>query len=160
FDRVSDFLKPHHFYEPIHQRIFEILSDLIRVGKLGSPITVKSFLPTDLTIQGLTINQYLARLAAEATTIINAADYGRVIYDHCVRRDLIIIGEDMVNQAYDAPVDFSPNDQIEDAERRLYEVAEIGKYGGGFQRFATALTNATDLAAKAYMRDGKLSGLA
>ena len=66
----------------------------------------------------------------------------------------------MVNVAFDAPVDFAPREQIEDAERRLYELAEIGRYDGGFQRFATALTTAIDMAARAYQRDGKLSGLA
>ena len=54
----------------------------------------------------------------------------------------------------------TPRDQIEDAERRLYELAETGSYGGGFQRFAQALTTAVDMAARAYQRDGKLSGLA
>src|SRR5262249_35790308 len=62
--------------------------------------------------------------------------------------------------AYDAPVDLPPADQIEEAERRLFELAETGRYDGGFQRFATALTTAVDMAAKAYQRDGKLSGLA
>ena len=51
------------------------------------------------------MQQYLARLAAEATTIINAHDYGRTIHDLAVRRELIQIGEDVVNVAYDAPVD-------------------------------------------------------
>src|SRR2546421_629227 len=59
-----------------------------------------------------------------------------------------------------APVDLPPREQIEDAERRLYELAETGRYDGGFQRFATALTTAVDVAAKAYQRDGNLSGLA
>ena len=66
----------------------------------------------------------------------------------------------MVNVAYDAPVDFAPREQIEDAERKLYELAETGRYDGGFQRFAQALTTAVDMAARAYQRDGKLSGLA
>jgi replicative DNA helicase len=106
------------------------------------------------------VSQYLARLAAEATTVINAEDYGRTIYDLFIRRSLIVIGEDMVNVAFDAPVDFAPREQIDDAERRLYELAETGKYDGGFQRFASALTTAVDMAARAYQRDGRLSGLA
>ncbi len=158
--RVSDFLEPNHFLEPIHQQIYEIARSLIRAGKVGSPVTLKTFLPADVSIAGLTPGQYLARLAAEATTIINAADYGRAIYDLAVRRDLIQIGEDMVNVAYDAPVDFAPREQIEDAERRLYDLAEVGRYGGGFQKFETALTAAVDMAARAYQREGRLSGLA
>src|SRR5471032_2006981 len=108
----------------------------------------------------MSVGQYLARLAAEATTIINAQDYGRTIYELAQRRDLIGIGEDMVNVAFDAPVDFAPRAQIEDAERRLYELAESGRYDGGFQRFSQALTIAVDMAAKAFQRDGKLSGIA
>ena len=160
FYRVSDFLEPAHFFEPIHQQIYQLARDLIRAGKLATPVTLKTFLDADVDIGGLTVSQYLARLAAEATTIINAEDYGRTVYDLSVRRALIQVGEDMVNVAFDAPVDFSPRDQIEDAERRLYELAETGRYDGGFQRFAQALTTAIDMAAHAFQRDGKLSGIA
>jgi replicative DNA helicase len=160
FYRVSDFLEPRHFFEPVHQNLYEITGSLIRVGKIANPVTLKTFLPADVDIAGLTVSQYLARLAAEATTVINAEDYGRTIYDLAIRRSLIVIGEEMVNVAFDAPVDFAPRDQIEDAERRLYELAETGKYDGGFQRFAAALTTAVDMAARAYQRDGRLSGIA
>ncbi len=160
FYRVSDFLEPQHFFVAIHQQIYDLASNLIRAGKVATPVTLKTFLPSDVDIGGLTVSQYLARLAAEATSVINAADYGRTIGDLAVRRNLIRIGEDMVNVAFDAPVDFAPRDQIEDAERRLYEIAETGRFGSGFQRFAQALTTAVDMAARAYQRDGKLSGLA
>jgi replicative DNA helicase len=70
--RVSDFLNPGHFFEPVHQQIYEIAQALIRTGKLASPVTLKTFLPADVDIAGMTVAQYLARLAAEATTIINA----------------------------------------------------------------------------------------
>ena len=160
FYRVSDFLEPKHFFEPLHQLIFETASSIIRAGKVATPVTMKTFVPADTDLGGMTVGQYLARLAAEATTIINAHDYGRTIYELALRRDLIRIGEDMVNVAFDAPVDFAPRAQIEDAERRLYELAESGRYDGGFQRFGQALTVAVDLAAKAFQRDGKLSGIA
>jgi replicative DNA helicase len=160
FYRVSDFLEPKHFLETIHRRIYELAGGLIRAGKLATPVTLKTFLPPDLDIGGLGVNQYLARLAAEATTIINAEDYGRTVYDLSVRRDLITIGEEMVNLAYEAPVDATPHSHIEEAERKLYELAETGRYDTGFQRFAQALTTAVDMAAHAYQRDGGLSGLA
>jgi replicative DNA helicase len=159
FYRVSDFLDPEHFSEELHRRIFEIAQSLIRAGKLATPITLKTFLG-DADLGGMTVSQYLARLAAEATTIINADSYGRTIYDLAMRRQLIGIGEDMVNVAYDSPVDDSPRKQIEEAERKLYELAERGRYEGGFQSFSDALKSAVDMAAEAFKRDRKLSGVA
>jgi replicative DNA helicase len=159
FDRVADFLKPDDFSDELHRRIYDVAAQLIRAGKLATPITLKTFLG-EHDLGGVTIAQYLARLAAEATTIINAADYGRMIHDLAVRRNLIAIGEDIVNGAYDAPIAASPRDQIEEAERKLYSVAETGRYDGGFQRFSDALATAVDMAAKAWERDGRLSGLA
>ena len=156
--RVSDFLLPEHFFEDLHRRIYEVTASLIKAGKVATPITLKTFLG-DQDLGGVTVSQYLARLAAEATTIINAEDYGRTIYDLATRRRLIGIGEDLVNVAYDAPVETSPRDQIEEAERRLYELAETGRYDGGFQRFSEALTGAIDMAAAAFKRSGGLSGV-
>ncbi|WP_428977977.1 replicative DNA helicase [Lichenibacterium ramalinae] len=158
FDRVSDFLLAEHFSQEIHQRVFEVTAKLVRGGKIATPITLKTFLG-DHDLGGITVPQYLARLASEATTIINAADYGRMIYDLAVRRGLISIGEEIVNVAFDAPVDHSPREQIEAAERQLYAIAESGRAEGGFQTFSMALTTAIDVAAKAYERDGKLSGI-
>src|SRR5580700_2562605 len=120
FYRVSDFLEPKHFFEPIHQRIYELTGEFVRAGKVANPVTLKTFLPLDLNIAGLSLNYYLARLAAEATT----------------------------------------QNHIEEAEKRLYEIAETGRYESGFQRFAQALTTAVDMAANAYQREGGLSGLA
>jgi replicative DNA helicase len=158
--RVSDFLKPGHFYEPLHRRIFEVAQEFIRMGKIANPVTMKTFLPAEEKVGDMTVAQYLARLAAEAVTVINASDYGRAIYDLATRRALITVGEDMVNIAYDAPVDMSPSDQIEDAERRLFELAETGRYDGGFESFTDAVKTAVDMANAAFMRDGGLSGIA
>ncbi len=160
FYRVSDFLKPEHLNEPLHRKIFEVAGDMIRMGKSANPVTLKTFLPEIEKVGDMTVAQYLARLAAEAVTIINAQDYGRAIYDLATRRALITVGEDMVNIAYDAPVDMAPQRQIEDAERRLFELAETGRYDGGFESFTDAVKTAVDMANAAYMRDGHLSGIA
>ena len=160
FFRVSDFLEPPHFFIEQHKAIYEKIGQLIRGGKVASPITLKTFYPADYQIAEMPVTQYLLRLASEATTIINAEDYGRIIHDLAVRRDLIRIGEDMVNIAYDAPIDMPPRAQIEDAERRLFGIAESGRYEGGFHTFSDALREAIDMAAAAYQRDGHLSGIA
>lgn len=160
-DRVTAFLQPQHFYDPLHGRIFEHAIKLISAGKRASPVTLKTFFENEEPLSpDLTAPQYLGRLAATATTVINAEDYGRTVYDLAVRRDLILIGEDMVNTAFDSPVDAAPGMQIEDAEQRLFELAETGKYGSGFEPFTSALVEAIDMAANAYKRDGGLSGIA
>ena len=112
---------------PEHIRAHARASEMIRMGKIATPVTIKTFLPANEKVGDITVAQYLARLAAEATTVINAADYGRAIYDLAIRRSLIRIGEDMVNIAFDAPLDMEPKAQIEDAERRLFELAETGR---------------------------------
>ncbi len=159
-DRVSGFLDPAHFYDPLHAEIYETLAKLIASGKQATPITLRTFFENSQPIdQTTTVPQYLGRLAVNATTVINAHDYGRTIYDLAIRRQLIVIGEDMVNGAYDSNIDQPPDDQIEEAENRLYALAENGKYGQGFMGFGSALTHAIDMANAAYQRAGGLSGI-
>ncbi|WP_422024250.1 replicative DNA helicase [Roseibium sp.] len=159
FYRVSDFLEPHHFFVPPHQDVYEKIGHLIRAGKTASPITLKTFYPADAKIADLSATQFLLRLAGDAASIINAEDYGRTIYDLAIRRNLIRIGEDMVNIAFDAPIDVPPEQQIDDAERRLFELAETGRSEGGFVSFGDALTETIEMAHAAYNREGALSGI-
>jgi len=160
-DKVSGFLEAAHFFDPLHAQIYETAAKIIQVGKPATPVTLRTFFERAEPIEpGLTVPQYLGRLAAAATSIINVKEYGQTVYDLAVRRHLIVLGEDMVNSAYDSPVDFPPESQIEQAEGRLYDLAERGKYGQGFMAFDTALTHAIDMAGAAYQRDGHLSGLA
>jgi replicative DNA helicase len=158
---VSAFLDPEHFFDPLHGQIYETMAKLIQAGKQATPVTVKTFFENAEPInEHLTVPQYLGRLAVNATTIINAHDYGRTVYDLAIRRTLITIGEDLVNVAFDSPVDSSPEEQIQEAEGALYALAEQGKYGQGFLTFGTALTTAIEMANNAYNRAGGLSGLA
>ncbi len=159
FYRVSDFLEPLHFFIEPHRDIYEKIGQLIRAGKIASPITLKTFFPADHKIADMSAAQYLLRLAADAASIINAEDYGRAIYDLAIRRNLIRIGEDMVNIAFDAPIDMPPDQQIDDAERRLFELAEKGQTNAGFLSFGDALTETINMAAAAYQREGALSGI-
>ncbi len=159
FYRVSDFLLPEHFYEPVHREIYEVAGKIVRAGKAATPITAKTYLPDQL-VTDMSMPQYLARLAAEATTVLNAADYGQAIYDLAIRRNLIQIGEEMTSTAYDADVEMTAGKQIEEAEKSLFDLAEKGRYDGGFQGFGDALTEAIKMAGEAYQRDGTLSGQA
>ncbi|MHB1101311.1 MAG: replicative DNA helicase [Devosia sp.] len=159
FYRVSDFLAPEHFYERIHGAIFEVCATIIRAGKAATPITVKMYLQQDL-VGGITMPQYLALLAAEATTVVNANDYGQVVHEHFIRRTLIEIGQQMAETAHLVDLEMLPENQIEEAEKSLFELAQKGQFGGGFQPFSEALTDAIKMAAEAHQRDGSLSGIA
>jgi replicative DNA helicase len=100
--RVSRFLEGKHFYEAIHRRIYEVAFELIAAGKLANPVTMKTFLPKD-TIGELTVPQYLARLASESVTVINARDYGEAIHEMWLARQVAAAGEDLVKAMYDLP---------------------------------------------------------
>jgi replicative DNA helicase len=159
-DRVAGFLKAEHFYDPLHAQIFETTSKLIAAGKMATPVTLRTHFEHHEAIEaGLTVPKYLGQLAVEATTIINARDYGQTIYDLSIRRQLITIGEEVVNVAFDSPVDMSPEQQIADTESKLFGLAETGKFGQGFLGFNEALKNAIEMANSAYARQGGLSGI-
>lgn len=159
YDRLSSFLEPTHFFDALHGRIYEAAAKLITAGHLASPVTLKNFFERDEALAEIGGPQYLARLAGAATTIINAEEYGRTIYDLAIRRELIQVGIGLHNRAYDAPVDDTPAAQILEAEQQLYQLAERGKYEGGFRSFHESLKGAIDMAAAAYERDGGLSGI-
>ncbi len=109
FGIVERLIEPEHFFEPIHERIYGVTAKLIRAGDLVTPITLKCHLPADLDIVGMSLEQYLARLCAEATTIINAPDFAKVVRDLAHRRTLMEVGEEMIAVAADGPIDFSPD---------------------------------------------------
>jgi replicative DNA helicase len=158
-DRVSNFLGPEHFSEAVHARIYEAATTLIRMGKLASPVTLKNHFENDATLKEIGGPSYLARLAASATTIINAEEYGRTVYELAQRRKLIAIGTEVVNEAFEPDIESSSKDLIERAESALYGMAETDKYGKGFQAFGRAMAEAIDMASAAYQRDGGLSGI-
>jgi replicative DNA helicase len=158
-DQVAEFLKPAYFHDPVHQRIFEAISKLVGNGNLASPVTLKTYLEMDEGLASLGGVGYLARLASNATTIANAKQYGQTIYDLAIRRQLIVVGQEMIGDAFDADIDDKPDNQIDKAEQALYNIAEKGAHNSGFMTFDTSLTGAIEMAEKAYQRDGNLSGI-
>jgi replicative DNA helicase len=146
FSRVSDFLKPAHFHEPLHQKIYEVISSLIVQNRSANPVTVKGFL-NDGKVGDLTLSQYLAALTSAAVTIINARDYAEAIHDLFLRRELIDIGEQMVNTAFDAGLDEPPKKMVEEASTRLYKISELSNTLNGSTAFrGSQITTAyTDL---------------
>jgi replicative DNA helicase len=159
YSRVSDFLAPEHFYNPAHQRIYAALVRLIERGQIADPVTLKGYFDQDGVLAEIGGAQYLGRLAASVVTIINAGDYGRTIYDGFLRRQLIEIGSETVNDAYEHELDFEARQLIEMAEKKLFDLATSGTADGGFQAFRQAMKNAAAMAQLAFKRSGKTSGV-
>ncbi|MFY8140206.1 MAG: replicative DNA helicase [Caulobacter sp.] len=159
YERLSDQLNGRHFYEPFHQRLYSAIESHIRKGQLAEPILLAEEFKKDAAFEELGGIRYLADLFERAPPAANAADYGRAIYDLALRRDLIRIGGEIMVEAQGADPDITARDQIEQAEQKLYGLAESGTSSGGFIPFASALTGAVQMAAEAYSRDGGLAGL-
>ena len=160
FDRIAAIIEPHHFYDPVHGRIWETAARRIQKNALASPVTLKPFLADDEGLAELGGTDYLARLAGAAISIIAARDYAQTIRDLAMRRDLIRIGEEIQGRAADFAEDVEPPEQITEAEQSLYSLAEKGKYDGGFVNFSKAATDAVNIVNAAFQRGGGLGGIA
>jgi replicative DNA helicase len=159
FERVSDFLKADHFYTPAHGRIFAVIAKLLERGQIATPVTLKAAFDDDEDLAHLGGAAYLADLAASVVTILNVEDYGRTIFELHLRRELIALGGDMVNTAHVHDIDTPPTEQIEAAERKLFELATVGEVGAGFIAFSKSLTKAIQMAEAAYRRDSHITGV-
>ncbi|HET9160061.1 MAG TPA: replicative DNA helicase, partial [Caulobacteraceae bacterium] len=145
-------------YEPFHARLFEAMEDCIRKGQLAEPIVLMERFKRDPAFEELGGLRYLADLVDRAPPAANIGDYGRVIYDLALRRELIRIGGEIA-QVANAEAEKPAREQIEAAEQQLYTLAETGAPSTGFIGFADALKGAVEMAAEAYSRDGGLAGL-
>lgn len=159
FDRITQIIKPEHFYDPVHARIFDICAERIRKNALASPVTIKAFMEHDAGLKDLGGPAYLARLAGAAISAYAARDYAQMIRDFAMRRELIRLGQDISTRAAMVAVDDDPEEQIKSAEQTLYKLGEQGVAERGFQSFLKAVTGAVNVANAAYQRDGKLSGI-
>src|SRR5277367_5163105 len=120
-ERVGEILEPEHFYDPVHGRIYGAITTLINRGQIADPKTLRGLFESDPALASLGGAQYLADLASSVITIINAEDYARLIHDLYLRRQLIILGEDVVNEAYRHDLEKPAASQIEVTEQRLFE---------------------------------------
>ncbi|MCB9990005.1 MAG: replicative DNA helicase [Rhodospirillales bacterium] len=157
-ERIGDFLKPEHFFAPAHQRIFQAITKLIDRGQTASPVTLKSYFETDEDLTHVGGAEYLADLAASVVTVINASDYAQSIYDLHLRRELITLGEDIVNESFSHTLDKDANNTIETAEARLFSLAETGDVRGGFVTLKDSVLTAIDIAEVAYKTEGHVTG--
>jgi replicative DNA helicase len=160
YQRVAEFLRAEHFADPLHGKLYDALSRLIERGQVVSAITLRTYVEQDEDMKAVGGPGYLAQLAAASVHVIDAGAFGRTVHDLYLRRQLIDLGEEVVNGAFTGDVDETALQQIESAEKKLYDLATTGQTEGGFKPFRAALAEATNAAEAAFHRVGKLTGVA
>jgi replicative DNA helicase len=158
-ERVTAILKPDEFYDPLHRRIYQTMMLGWEKGMMLSPLTLNAQMKADPGLVEVGGHAYLAGLAQAAPAMPNVRDLARILHDLSVRRALIRIGEDMVNSGYEAPLEKPPAEQIEEAEKALYQVAESSRYGEGALDFSIALAAVAESAERAQRLGGAISGI-
>jgi hypothetical protein len=123
FGQVAGFLSAEHFGNAMHGRIYAAIGKLLERGQIANPVTLKNLFDQDGALTEIGGAQYLARLAGAAATIINAEDYGRAVHDLYLRRELITLGKDVVNDALRQDLNDPAREQIERAGKRLDEIS-------------------------------------
>ena len=159
YERVSEFLVPEHFADPVHGRIYQAIARRVSEGRLADAVTLKAEFEHSGMLEEVGGTAYLAQLLTAMVGVINAGEYGRAIHDAWIRRQLIDLGEEVVNNAFGATPELDGKSQIEIAEQELFKLATEGGTPTGFVTFEKALTLAVEGAQRAFQRSGGVSGL-
>ena len=159
FDDVSIIIDNKKFYDPVHQKIFAAIENLISKGMLANPITLKNYFENDNSLAELEGHEYLVKLTKFSTTIRQAIEYSKIVYDMHIRRELIKISETMTENASNKILDLPGNKIIEDSERLLFDLAEKGSFNTSFIKFDQALNYTIEMASNAYKNEEGIVGV-
>ena len=152
-------LKPHHFFEPLHGRIYESILRMTDSNRIANPVTLRPLFESDEAIKEVGGPAYLAQLTGSGAAVIGARDFAGQIYDLALLRALVGVGRGLVEGALDTSEEVAPLAQIERAETELYKVAEEGGAEGKAKSFSDATKDALAMAERALNSGGHLSGL-
>ena len=149
-DDVSPIINYTKFYDPIHQKIFLAIENLISKGMLANPITLKNYFENDKNLIELEGHEYLVKITKFSTSLRQAIEYAKIIYDMHVRRELIKISEATIDNASNKNIDLPGEKIIEDSEKLLFDLAERGSFSKSFIKFDAALNQTIEMASKAF----------
>lgn len=159
YSTVNEILQPEHFFEPVHQRIFESISKLIERGQVATPMVLKSQFDKDPALEDAGGAKYLVQLAQMAVQIIDVKEIALLIYDYSMKRKLIEIGEEMVTVAFKPDLDSDAKTQLEEAEQKLFSLASIGDTSKGFAKVSASVYEALGMTENAMKSDRKVVGI-
>ena len=149
-DDISPIINYTKFYDPIHQKIFLAIENLISKGMLANPITLKNYFENDKNLIELEGHEYLVKITKFSTSLRQAIEYAKIIYDMHVRRELIKISETTIDNASNKNIDLPGEKIIEDSEKLLFDLAERGSFSKSFIKFDAALNQTIEMASKAF----------
>ncbi len=158
-ERVNEFLKREHFSTPLHQEIFQLIQTRADNGQISDPLTLKPFLEEHEALKEAGGINYLTDLTETVISLTSVVDYGKMVHDFYLRRQLHLIGDETVYSAKDFSADETVISKIEGAEKKLYDLATHGQFGQTVISFERALTQAIQSAEIAYKRDSHVVGV-
>ena len=150
FDDISSIINYTKFYDPVHQKIYLAIENLISKGMLANPITLKNYFENDKTLIELEGHEYLVKITKFSTSLRQTIEYAKIIYDMHVRRELIKISETTIDNASNKNIDLPGEKIIEDSEKLLFDLAERGSFRKSFVKFDIALNQTIEMASKAF----------
>ena len=158
--RISEFLVAEHFYEPAHQKIYtQILHNVNKVNIIANEVTLKQFFENDDILSSFGGTLYLSTLLGKATGIIDIADYAKLVHDLYLKRELVGIGENIVNNTYKVDDHITAEEQIESAETNLFNLVHQGSQGKDFRNISHSLTETLERTLIAKQKEGSISGI-
>jgi replicative DNA helicase len=157
FDEISVIISNINFYDPMHQKIFNSIENLIYKGMLANPITLKNYFEDEK--DDLNIPEYLVKITKFSTSARQAIEYSKIIYDMFVRRELIKISEQTIDSAKLNDLDTNGQNIIENSERLLFDLAEKGSFNSSLVKFDDAMKQTIEMASAAYKNEGGIVGV-
>ncbi|MBM5786595.1 MAG: replicative DNA helicase [Pelagibacterales bacterium] len=159
FDEISNIINENIFFDPIHQKIFSYISTLISKGLLATPITLKNYLENDQSLKEIGGSDYIAKLTRLSGSILQAKDFAKLIYDLHLRRKLIELSGETLSEANNKNLETSAEQLIEKTEKKLFDLAERGKFDRSYISFQNALIETVEMAQKAFKNDEGIVGV-
>jgi replicative DNA helicase len=156
---VSDFLRPEHFYSTTHGKIYSAIQALTDKNQVADPITLKDFFNNEEELKSVGGAEYFADIVHSVVSLLNTADYGRIIFDSFVRRQLISIAQETTDDCRSADVDLSATEIVENVEKKLYNLVSLGQGNNTTITFRDALVMAIETAETAFKRDSHIVGV-
>jgi replicative DNA helicase len=159
WDRVADIVVADDFYRRDHRLIFNAIGELAEQSQPCDAVTVSEFLARRGELEGAGGLAYLGQLARDTPSAANIVAYGNIVRERAMLRELISVGGEIASSASSAD-GRDASDLIDDAERRVFEIAERGqRRGSGFVELRKILPGTIDRLDELYTSDGHITGI-